>query len=113
MKVHETLPENDLVTYVPGKGRSIRPLSELKYGVFFLPENRGKVFELVISPDRRKTVDYAETDAQFRSKIMGYTRPKGSIPKTHPELRDLKVSVRKSASKPDTYYVQVLPRETK
>lgn len=109
MQIHDSLPDDVIPLGKPATGA--KSLSDLKYGVFFLPENIGKVLEVTISEDKRKKVDFFANEKSFRTYLSGYVRPKGFVGSTHPELCKYQVTVRKSATKPDTFYVQVTLKE--
>lgn len=109
MKVHDSLPTEDLVDKPSIR---VKALKDMKYGVFFLPENLDKTLEVVVLPIGTKgTADFRCSDTAFRTQLGAYVRPKGPIAARYPELAGLKVSVRKSKSKAHTFYVTVVRQE--
>lgn len=114
MKIHDSLPTDDLLEGIGDRtqGRQVKTLAQLRYGIFFLPENIGKTLEVLVTPDKRvKSADFQEPEAKFRSKLTTYVRPKGQMVRTHPELQDFRISIRKSASKENVLYVTVTRRD--
>jgi len=109
MKVHETLPVDDIAEkYTP----AFKPLEKLRYGVFFLPENRGKTLEvIVVPPGTKSTADFRISETAFRTQVGAYVRTKSPLAKRFPELQTLNVSIRKSKSKSYVFYVTVTTKK--